>query len=409
MTVRIQTSKVTVTGGVRIFTTIDQGEEPPVWLAPEAGSIGEVYEGDALFFSSFFQATSPVSNPITYTEQTGPLPNVLTVTSSGNFIGGIEKTDPDKPTWNTTAGSLGTIDEGETLNTSVSATPTGIRTIDNYSMVIGNLPWGINLNSQTGQISGTELLLVIQGKLQSKQPPTTWNTAAGSLGTINEGDAFDTTLSANVGAGSSIETYSMISGTLPWGISLNQLTGQISGTELKQVFDGDQESVTPPVTWNTTSGSLGTVNEGDSFDTTLSATAGAGTTVTYSIKKNGSLPWGLTLNNSTGQISGFEQALVLEEPLQEITPKPTWTTGTNLGSHSDETAYSQTLMATGADTYWILSGSTAWGLNLNTYSGSLSGTLRAVSSSTLHTFTVRALNSTTGAFADRTFTLTVTP
>jgi hypothetical protein len=55
--------------------------------------------------------------------------------------------------------------------------------------------------------------------------------------------------------------------------------------------------------WNTAAGSLGSVLEGNSFSTTVSATDPDGTSVTYSLV-SGSLPTGLTLNGSNGTISG---------------------------------------------------------------------------------------------------------
>jgi len=55
----------------------------------------------------------------------------------------------------------------------------------------------------------------------------TWSTAAGSLGTANVSTSFSTTLSAS---SNSTVTYSIVSGALPNGLSLNSSTGVISGT-----------------------------------------------------------------------------------------------------------------------------------------------------------------------------------
>ena len=55
----------------------------------------------------------------------------------------------------------------------------------------------------------------------------TWSTAAGSLGTVNMSTSFSSTL---VASSDSPVTYSIISGALPAGVTLNSTTGFISGT-----------------------------------------------------------------------------------------------------------------------------------------------------------------------------------
>jgi hypothetical protein len=56
----------------------------------------------------------------------------------------------------------------------------------------------------------------------------TWTTAAGSLGTFSGGSSISTNV---VATGDSAISYSINSGTLPGGLSLNTTTGVISGTE----------------------------------------------------------------------------------------------------------------------------------------------------------------------------------
>lgn len=56
-----------------------------------------------------------------------------------------------------------------------------------------------------------------------------WNTAAGSLGQVLEGQSFSATLSATDPDGTSV-TYTIVSGSLPSGLTLNGTTGAISGT-----------------------------------------------------------------------------------------------------------------------------------------------------------------------------------
>ena len=56
----------------------------------------------------------------------------------------------------------------------------------------------------------------------------TWSTASGSLGSVAQGGSFSTTLSAS---SDSAVTYSVVSGAIPTGLTLDANTGVLSGTE----------------------------------------------------------------------------------------------------------------------------------------------------------------------------------
>jgi Putative Ig domain len=56
--------------------------------------------------------------------------------------------------------------------------------------------------------------------------------------------------------------------------------------------------------WTTAAGSLGLFNEGSSISVTVAATDEENNTITYSLAAGSSLPSGITLNSSTGVISG---------------------------------------------------------------------------------------------------------
>jgi hypothetical protein len=124
---------------------------------------------------------------------------------------------------------------------------------------------------------------------------------------------YSTTLVATDSEGTDID-YSVISGSLPLGFSLNNETGVISGTPeayfpttsftVRAVDTGGNTvdrtfSITldSPV-WVTSSLSA---YAGSAYSQTLSATDSS--TITYSLI-SGSLPTGITLNSSTGLISG---------------------------------------------------------------------------------------------------------
>ena len=148
----------------------------------------------------------------------------------------------------------------------------------------------------------------------------TWTTSAGSLGTF--GDAVAMSVSATATDESTI-TYAVASGSsLPSGITLNTATGLISGTlpdvasNTTYTFtltasDGSNPAVSrqfsftsnaAPV-WQTSSGSLGDFAEQSSISATVNATDSSDT-VTYSLASGSTLPSGITLNSSTGVISG---------------------------------------------------------------------------------------------------------
>ena len=152
-----------------------------------------------------------------------------------------------------------------------------------------------------------------------------WQTASGSLGTFGEQVAMSVSA---IATDDSTITYSLASGsTLPSGITLNSSTGLISGTlpdvatNTTYTFtinasDGSNPAIprtfsfvsnAAPV-WSTASGSLGAFNEGTVINLSVAATD-ASDSVSYSLASGSSLPSGITLNSSTGVISGTLPAI----------------------------------------------------------------------------------------------------
>lgn len=185
--------------------------------------------------------------------------------------------------------------------------------------------------------------------------------------------------------------------------------------------------------WQTTLGALtGSpfIDNGTAVNVTLSATDADSDTVTYAVQ-SGALPSGITLNSSTGVLSGntpnessdvtynftiratanskttdraFSMQIIDQAP-------PVWSTSTgSLGSVFDSIRGTATftVLATDADgdtiTYSVQSGSLPAGSSLNSSTGVISG-FNAVGSETTSTFTLRA--SATGGTVDREFTITV--
>ena len=143
-----------------------------------------------------------------------------------------------------------------------------------------------------------------------------WSTSA-TLPTFTRNSAYSTTLVATDESGSTI-TYSAVSGSLPTGLSLNGSTGVISGTPTSSLtttytvratdqggnFVDRAFTITNagPV-WSTAAGQLTLATVGSSYSTTITATDDSGTAPTLSII-SGSLPSGLSLNTTTGAITG---------------------------------------------------------------------------------------------------------
>jgi hypothetical protein len=238
-------------------------------------------------------------------------------------------------------------------------------------------------------------------------------TNAATLSPATEGTAFSGTITVTGGAGAL--NYSVIVGSLPAGLSLNSSTGAITGTATGpsgavtftvQVKDSSTAapqtnskvmSLTinqPPAPQFTTT-TLPADVEGTAYSQTLALTGGLAP-FTYSISA-GALPAGLSLNGSSGAITGtptgpngsasFTVKVVdssnpvqsASQPLSiavNLPPAPAITT-VSLPSDVEGTAYSQTVVATGGLAplaYSLSVGSLPAGLILNSSTGAISGT-----------------------------------
>lgn len=213
-----------------------------------------------------------------------------------------------------------------------------------FSITAGSLPPGLTLNPATGAIAGTPTAagafnftatVVDQFGLSSVQTdsvdcaitvtqictPVSLGCVAASSGTV--GTAYSAQLS--VTGGVAPYTFSIIYGSLPPGLSLNPTTGIISGTPTMagsfsfkaKVVDSalaacgcssyDTVYCCIKIVSNCTPVNLGCVSTtpgtvGTTYTATLSATGGSAP-YTFSIV-SGCLPPGLTLNKTTGTISG---------------------------------------------------------------------------------------------------------
>lgn len=245
----------------------------PVWST--AANLGSVLEGTAVGIT--LSATDSDGTIASYAVIGGTLPSGVTL--SGGTLGGtaplvasdttynflIRTTDDDgayadraftltvlhdadaSPVWSTPTGSIGSFQEGTEVSFQFVATDDG--TVDGYAITGGSLPSGITLASD-GLLSGTA--------------PTV---------TSNQTFNFTVTATDNTGQGTP-RNFSLVVA------NLNQ----------------------SPV-WTTNAGSLGTFSGNAAVTTSVVATDPDGTIASYAVV-SGSLPSGLSLNATTGAITG---------------------------------------------------------------------------------------------------------
>jgi Putative Ig domain len=312
--------------------------------------------------------------------------------------------------------SVGTLPAGLTLNSSgnITGTPTGPNTTSNFTVKV--------MDASTAGAQSTTQALSIAVNL----PPAPAITTT-SLPAVVEGATYNQTIAAT---GFAPLTYSVSAGTLPAGLSLNSSTGAITGTPAGpngtanftiKVSDSSNpvQSATqalsiavnlPPAPAITTA-SLPAVVEGAAYNQTITVTGGLAP-LTFSLSA-GSLPAGLSMNGSTGAITGTPtgpngttnftiKVTDKSNPVQSATkalsiavnlpPAPAITT-TTLPSVVEFASYSQTIAATGFGTltYSVSVGSLPAGLSLNSSTGAITGTPTGPNATT--NFTVKVTDS----------------
>lgn len=299
-----------------------------------------------------------------------------------------------------------------------------------WSITSGTLPAGLSLGASTGSSvtivgtptqAGTSSITIMvkdstgaaasQGLTITVQPPPALAIKTSSLPAAEAGISYSQTLQATGG----IPPYqwTITSGSLPTGLTLNPSSGAISGTPTVVATSNFTVKVTdsqtptpasttanlsitvnnPPLQITTTTLPQGVINV--TYSSTALLTAIGGTQpYTWSIS-SGSLPSGLMLNSSTGLISGKPTAAGTSSFTAKVTDSSTPTAQTatanlsitvnaalavstaSLPSGIIGTAYSTTLVASGGLTpySWSLTtGSLPAGLSLNSTSGVISGT-----------------------------------
>jgi hypothetical protein len=230
---------------------------------------------------------------------------------------------------------------GGTIGTAYSATlqATGGTTPYTWSIISGSLPPGLNLAASTGVISGAPTASgTASFTVQVEDPandasaktlsiaisgtPAALGISSSSLGGGTIGTAYSGTLQAT--GGTIPYAWSITSGSLPAGLTLAASTGVISGTPTAsgsasftvKVTDAASNTASKalsiavvaaaPVALSITTSSLPQASTSSVYSATLQATGGT-PAYTWSIS-SGSLPAGLSLLGTTGQITGTATA-----------------------------------------------------------------------------------------------------
>ena len=203
------------------------------------------------------------------------------------------------------------------------------------SIASGLLPSGLSLNSQTGAVTGSPALVVESSSVTFRAFNDAGNTTRTVLFRVleriavfnynpsNQILAVNSSVSLSPQITGSCNDYSIVSGSLPVGLSLNVTTGAISGIP-SQLIRNQQ------VTIRAQNG-LGSMNATLTFTVFLPIASFSypfnqyilekkkpvslspsivGDSVTYSLT-SGSLPSGLTLSAATGVISGVPSTSIL--------------------------------------------------------------------------------------------------
>jgi hypothetical protein len=198
-----------------------------------------------------------------------------------------------------------------------------------WTVSTGLLPPGLNINSQTGEISGTPIVMGIygfvvtadNGSISQKGFNITIVDNSGApviiTATLPDGAVGQTYSQTLIASGSAPIAWTITEGTLPAGLNLSP-TGEISGTPIAEetatftvtATNGILPDATKELSLTITSTPESLVITNDNFpvgsiNTAYSQTlsvSGVGQ-VSWSIT-SGTLPAGLTLNASTGEISG---------------------------------------------------------------------------------------------------------
>ena len=434
-------------------------------------------------YTATLQSTGGVA-PITWTVSIGSLPAGLTLNPGTGAISGtptaagtssftVQAADSGTPQQKVTKALSITIVQ-QLLITNASLPTGAVNSIYSatlqssggtpavtWAVTVGTLPAGLTLNAATGAITGTPTTAGMSSftaqatdsgtpqQIATKQfniiinPVLAISTTSLPSGTV--GTVYSQSLQTN-GGGISPIAWSITLGSLPPGLTLNAGSGLISGTPttatgspfnftVQAADSGTPQQTssqalsisiaTAPLSVATTGLPNGVV--GQSYNSAILQSAGGNPPVTWTISV-GALPAGLTLNASTGAITGspttagtttftvkatdstIPTAQTATKQLSiQVNPVLSITTA-SLPNGIVGTAYSATLQSSGGATpitWSVSSGSLPPGLSLVPGTGVISGTPSTNTGSPFN-FTVQATDSTTPTAQTTTANLSIT-
>jgi titin len=258
---------------------------------------------------------------------TGPGPSTFTLQAIDEE--GVATTQPESITIAASPSLVTTTLPGGDTGVSYDVTPSVTGGVGPFawSITTGSLPTGLSFNPGTGEITGTPsntgtanftLQIVDADGGTVTQPLSIAVTVPPSITSPTLGDgevgvAYQGLPSVNGGDGA--DTWSIPTGTLPGGLSIDPTTGAITGTPTTsgtvnftvEITDGtggtatQNESIAIDAALTITSAPLSSGDVDVAYDSIPTVTGGSGSdnwTVT------GTLPAGLSLNPATGEITG---------------------------------------------------------------------------------------------------------
>jgi hypothetical protein len=467
----------------RIFTIHTVFNSAPVFQTP--ANLGTSIEGRN--YSLQLSATGVGNGPMIYTLSSGTLPAGLTLSRSGLISGVLPAAATDTgytftvnafngiknatrtftltvahdlpPVWTSNAGTLGSFFGNNAFSIQLaSADPNGVGVV--YSLANATtLPHGVSL-STGGLVSGSLDIVAnnttynftvrsSDGVLSADRSfsltslaevAPNWVTPAGQIAQVFKNTSYSSFLVAADSQHLPI-TYTVVSGSLPTGLTLNANTGLLAGitanvsinTEYDftvrasngtltsdRAFSFVVQSVATPA-WVTPAGSLGSILSGYTGVFSMVATDPQGLSLTYSFI-SGTLPAGLSFSgggsatiqksspSATVPVTSSDQtySFTVEVtngfvPVQRTFSitilknlPPVWVSPTagSLGTQNEGTSFTVTLDATDPESqgifYLVSAGSLPNGFGLNANTGVISGTTGTVSNTTTFNFTIDA-------------------
>jgi hypothetical protein len=314
-TVVANSAAVTVDPAPPPLFTVDPSITPSagiVGVTTYTGNDGE-FTGGTITARDWYVGTEFVgSGPTNIPQITGNLTYRVTVVGNGGTTiansapASVELPDPPvfirTPSVTPTSGLMNatfTADPGEwtgatsvtrewLVNNRVLIGSNGLTVIP---MKVGQLVYRVTLSNAAGTVVATSTPVTVNVNPAIAQPPT-WITGSGYFGSFEEGSEFSELFNATDPNGGPLE-YSIVSGTLPPGLSLNISTGELFGTigaveettnftftlrvmdetnlTSDRQFEIQVQNVKSDVFWDTPEGSLGEPSAGSLFSTKLAA------------------------------------------------------------------------------------------------------------------------------------------